>query len=86
MNVRELKTLLKENKIHFYTYWDKKKLIALANAHNLLPKIEVEKEKSKDVNYDRLKTIRKNPREVILVDIETGKKNPFHRFITRQIL
>ena len=75
MNVRELKTLLKENKIHFYTYWDKKKLIALANEHNLLPKIEVEKEKSKDVNYDRLKTIRKNPREVILVDIETGKKN-----------
>ena len=31
MNIRELKTLLKENKIHFYTYWDKKKLIALAN-------------------------------------------------------
>ena len=23
MNVKELKTLLKENKIHFYTYWDK---------------------------------------------------------------
>ena len=30
MNIRELKTLLKENKIHFYTYWDKKKLTALA--------------------------------------------------------
>ena len=29
MNIRELKTLLKENKIHFYTYWDKKKLTAL---------------------------------------------------------
>ena len=23
MNIKELKTLLKENKIHFYTYWDK---------------------------------------------------------------
>ena len=26
MNTKELKTLLKENKIHFYTYWDKKNL------------------------------------------------------------
>ena len=31
VKVKELKTLLRENKIHFYTYWDKKKLIALAN-------------------------------------------------------
>ena len=28
MNIRELKTLLKENKINFYTNWDKKRLIA----------------------------------------------------------
>ena len=49
MNIKELKTMLKENKIHFYTYWDKKGLIALANEHDLLPKTELEKEKSKDV-------------------------------------
>ena len=58
MNIKELKTLLKENKINFYTYWDKKRLIALANEHNLLPKTELEKEKSKNVKYDRLKTIK----------------------------
>ena len=45
MNIRELKTLLKENKIHFYTYWDKKKLKALANEHDLLPKPELERKK-----------------------------------------
>ena len=45
MNIKELKTLLKENKINFYTYWDKKRLIALANEHDLLPKTELEKEK-----------------------------------------
>ena len=45
MKVKELKTLLRENKIDFYTYWDKKKLIALANEHNLLPKTELKKEK-----------------------------------------
>ena len=73
MNIKELKTILKENKIHFYTYWDKKRLVALANEHNLLPKTELEKEKSQDVKYDRLKTIKQNPRKVMLEDIETGE-------------
>ena len=73
MNIRDLKTILKENNIDFYTYWDKKRLVALANENDLLPKPELEKEKSQDVKYDRLKTIKKNPREVMLKDIETGE-------------
>ena len=77
MNIKELKTLLKENKIHFYSYWDKKRLINLANENDLLPKIEIEKEKSKDVKYERLKTIKRNPRTVMLVDIETGEIKTF---------
>ena len=72
MNIRELKILLKENKINFYTYWDKKKLTALANEHDLLPKPELEKEKSKDVYYNRLKTIRQIPKKVMLEDIGAG--------------
>ena len=77
MNIKEIKTLLKENNIHFYIYWDKKKLTALANVHDLLPKPELEKEKSTDVKYDRLKTIKKDPREVMLEDIETGEIKTF---------
>ena len=77
MNIKELKTLLKENKIHFYSYWDKKRLINLAYENDLLPKIELEKEKSKDVNYNRLKTIRNNPKKVFLEDIETGEIKTF---------
>ena len=77
INIGELKTLLKENKIIFYTNWNKKRLIALANEHNLLPKIEVKKEKSKDAKYDRLKTIRQNPRKVMLEDVETGEIKTF---------
>ena len=73
MNIKELKTILKENKIHFYTYWDKKRLVALANEHNLLPKTELEKKKSQDVKYDRLNTVKQNPRKVMLEDIETGE-------------
>ena len=77
MNIKELKTLLKDNNIRFYAYWDKKKLVDLANEHDLLPKPEPEKEKSKDVKYDRLKTIRHNPRRVMLEDIETGEIKNF---------
>ena len=73
MNIKELKLILKENNIKFYTYWDKKRLVSLANENNLLPKIEIDKEKSEDVNYDRLKTIKKNPKKVILANIETGE-------------
>ena len=77
MNIRELKTILKENKIHSCSYWDKKRLIALANEHDLMPKKAWEKEKSKDVNYDRLKTIKQNLRKVMLEDIETGEIKTF---------
>ena len=77
MNVKELKTLLQENKIHFYTYWGKKKLTALANEYDLLPTSEPEKKKSKDFNYDRLKTIKQNPKKVMLEDIETGEIKTF---------
>ena len=45
MNVKELKRLLKENNIPFHAYWSKKKLLDLANEHDLLPKPELEKEK-----------------------------------------
>ena len=49
----------------------------MANEHNLLPKNEVEKEKSKDAKYDRLKTIMQNPRKVMLEDVETSEIRTF---------
>ena len=77
MNIKELKTLLKENIIPFFAYWDKKRLRAVANEHNLLPQIELEKERSKNDKYDRLKTIRDNPRTVMVEDVETGEIKTF---------
>ena len=77
VNIRELKTILKENKIHFCSYWDKKRLITLANENDLLAKKALEKEKSKDPKYDRLKTIKQNPRKVSLEDPETGEIKTF---------
>ena len=77
MNIKELKTLLKENNIPFFAYWDKKRLTAVANEHNLLPQIKLEKEKSKNDKYDRLRTIRDNPKTVIVEDVETGEIKTF---------
>ena len=81
MNVEELKKLLKENRVHFYTYWSKQKLIELAKINELLPKEkpkeEPEEEKPKYVNYERLKNIRHTPIKVILKDVETGEEQTF---------
>ena len=49
----------------------------MAIEHDLLLKTELEKEKSKDSKYDRLKTIEQNPKKVMLKDVETGEINPF---------
>ena len=77
MDIGELKKIPKENKIRFCSYWDKKRLIALVNEHDLLPKKELEREKSKDPKYDRLKTIKQNPRKVSQEDIKTGEIKTF---------
>ena len=37
VNVKELQAVLKKHKIHFYSYWDKKRLLDLANENKLLP-------------------------------------------------
>ena len=86
MNIEELRKLLKENRIHFYTYWSKQKLMEVAEINDLLPKEEElkeepkkepEEEKPKYVNYERLKNIRHTPTKVILKDVETEEEQTF---------
>ena len=87
MNVEDLKKLLKENRVHFYSYWGKRKLIDLANINNLLSEVkepekepeekEPEEEKPKYVNYERLRNIRNSPKKVILIDVETKEEKTF---------
>ena len=80
MNIEELKKLLKDNNIHFFSYWSKKKLLELAKINNVLPE---EKPKIEDpnipiyVNYERLKKIRHTPIKVIFKDIETEEEHIF---------
>ena len=77
VNRKELKAILKETNIHFFSYWNKKRSLDSVNKHNLLPKKTLEKEKSKDPKYDRLKKIMQNPRIVSLEDIETDEIKTF---------
>ena len=78
MNIEELRKLLKENRVHFYTYWSKQKLKELAEINDLLPKEEEPKEeKPRYINYERLRNIRHTPTKVILKDAETEEEHTF---------
>ena len=83
MNTEELKKLLKENRVHFYSYWGKNKLIDLARINKLIPEPEPEQpeepkpETSKSVSWQRLKNIRNSPISVKLIDIETKEEKTF---------
>ena len=81
MNTEDLKKLLRENGIHFYSYWSKPKLIDLAKINNLLPEPkpepEPEKETPKFVNYERLRNIRNSPVSVKFIDVETKEEKTF---------
>ena len=76
-----MKKLLKENGVHFYSYWSKQKLIDLAKINKLIPEPEPETEPKpeipKFVNYERLRNIRNSPVSVKLIDVETKEEKTF---------
>ena len=81
MNTEDLKKLLKENGVHFYSYWSKPKLIDLAKINKLIPEPEPEPQPEpeipKYVNYERLRNIRNSPVSVKFIDVETKEEKTF---------
>ena len=91
MNMEELKKLLKENRVHFYSYWGKGKLEDLARINKLIPEPEpepkVEPESkvkpeqkpktTKRPDYKRMRKIRNEPISVKFIDIETKEEKIF---------
>ena len=85
MNTEDLKKLLKENGVHFYSYWGKNKLLDLANINKLIPEPKPEPEPGTDAqpedvinkNRKRLRKIRNSPISVKLIDIETKEEKTF---------
>ena len=85
MNIEELRKLLKENGVHFYSYWGKNKLVDLAKINNLIPEprpeaeteTEPKPEVPKYVNCERLRNIRNAPVSVKFIDVETKEEKTF---------
>ena len=61
MNMEELKKLLKENRIHFYSYWGKGKLEDLARINNLIPEPEPEPEPELKIEPEQKPKTSKRP-------------------------
>ncbi len=74
MKPSELREILHKNKIRGYLHYDKKQLIVLLGEEGLLPDEPPKPVKVKEVNpkYEKLGTIRNNPKQVFLKSVETG--------------
>ena len=92
MNMEELRKLLKENGVCFYSYWGKGKLEDLARINKLIPEEpepkvvpepepkvepEVKPKTSKRPDYKRMRKIRNEPISVKFIDVETKEEKIF---------
>ena len=79
MNTEDLKKLLKENGVHYYSYWSKNKLLDLANINKLIPEPETDAQPEDPITKKRkrLSKIRNSPIGVRLIDIETKEEKTF---------
>lgn len=80
MRLPELREILRENKVKGYSHYNKKQLIELLKEKGLLPEElphPVNPKKEINPRFARLKTIRTNPKRVVLKDIESGDEITF---------
>ena len=85
LSMEELRKLLKENRVCFYSYWGKGKLEDLARINKLIPEEEPEPEPetetetktSKRPDYKRMRKIRNEPISIKFIDLETKEEKIF---------
>ena len=87
LSMEELRKLLKENRVCFYSYWGKGKLEDLVRINKLIPeeepkpepepKPETETKTSKRPDYKRMRKIRNEPISVKFIDVETKEEKMF---------
>ena len=68
----QLREILLTNQINGYMHYDKKQLIVLLGKKGLLPSKPVKMKKEINSKYEKLATIRNNPKQVSLKNVETG--------------
>ena len=85
LSMEELRKLLKQNGVCFYSYWGKGKLEDLTRINKLIPeeepepepKPETETKTSKRPDYKRMRKIRNEPISVKFIDVETKEEKIF---------
>jgi len=77
MSLVDIKSLVRENRIRGVSHLNKKELISkLVELGIPLPEVRPKEKKEYkpiDPKYERLKTIRTSPRNVVIKDVETGE-------------
>ena len=68
----QFREILLTNQINGYMHYDKKQLIVLLGEKGLLPPKPVKVKKEINSKYEKLATIRNNPKQVSLKHVETG--------------
>ena len=73
----DMREILVTHQIENYMHYDKKKLIVLLEEKGLLPPKPEKVKKEINPKFEKLATIRNNPRQVIIKNVETGDTNTF---------
>ena len=73
----DMREILVTHQIENYMHYDKKKLIVLLEEKGLLPPKQEKVKKEIKPNFEKLATIRNNPKSVIIKNVETGETNTF---------
>ena len=68
----QLREILLTNQMNGYMHYDNKQLIVLLGEKGLLPPKPVKVKKEINSKYEKLATIRNNPKQVFLKKVETG--------------
>ena len=72
IKLSELREILVTNQIKSKMHYDKKQLIVLLGEKGLLPSKPEKVKKEINHKFEKLATIRNNPKQVVLKNVETG--------------
>ena len=73
----ELREILATNQIKGKMQYNKKQLIVFLREEGLIPSKQEKVKKEIKPNFEKLATIRNNPKSVIIKNVETGETNTF---------
>ena len=77
IKLSDMREILLKHQIENCMHYDKKQLIVLLGEKGLLPSKQEKVKKEIKPNFEKLATIRNNPKSVIIKNVETGETNTF---------